>query len=32
VLNDWPPLFAATFPLLLFTAVAAGLLAWIERR
>jgi len=32
VLNDWPPLFAATFPLVLFTAVAMGLLAWIERR
>jgi lipopolysaccharide export system permease protein len=32
VINDWPPLFAATFPLLLFTAIAFGLLAWIERR
>ena len=32
VLNDWPPLFAATFPLFAFPAVAAGLLAWIERR
>ena len=32
VINDWPPLFAATFPLVLFTAVAFGLLAWIERR
>ena len=32
VLNDWPPLFAATFPLVLFTAIAMGLLAWIERR
>jgi lipopolysaccharide export system permease protein len=32
VINDWPPLFAATFPLVLFTAIAVGLLAWIERR
>jgi len=32
VLNDWPPLFAAVFPLALFTAIAVGMLWWIERR
>jgi lipopolysaccharide export system permease protein len=32
VLNDWPPLFAAMFPLALFTTIAMGMLWWIERR
>jgi lipopolysaccharide export system permease protein len=32
VLNDWPPLISATLPLVLFTAIAVGMLAWIERR
>jgi lipopolysaccharide export system permease protein len=32
VLNDWPPLFSATFPLVAFVAVAASLLWWLERR
>ena len=32
VLNDWPPLFSAAFPLVVFTALGVALLAWIERR
>jgi len=32
VLNDWPPLFSAVFPLALFTLIALGMLHWIERR
>jgi len=32
VLNDWPPLFSAVFPLIAFSALAVGLLAYIERR
>jgi lipopolysaccharide export system permease protein len=32
VLNDWPPLFAAAFPLIAFTALGVALLWWIERR
>ncbi|MEO8536566.1 MAG: LPS export ABC transporter permease LptG [Betaproteobacteria bacterium] len=32
VLNDWPPLFAAVFPLAFFTAVAVAMLWIIERR
>lgn len=32
VLNDWPPLFAAAFPLVAFTAVGVALLWWMERR
>ena len=32
VLNDWPPLFAALFPLTVFLGVAAGMLWWLERR
>ena len=32
VLNDWPPLLAATLPLVIFTGLAVGMLAWIERR
>ncbi len=32
VLNDWPPLFSAAFPLVAFTAVGIALLWWIERR
>jgi lipopolysaccharide export system permease protein len=32
VLNDWPPLFSATFPLVAFASAASGLLWWLERR
>jgi lipopolysaccharide export system permease protein len=32
VLNDWPPLFSAVFPLVIFVGVALGMLWWLERR
>ena len=32
LLNDWPPLFSAAFPLVVFVAVAGSMLWWIERR
>jgi len=32
LLNDWPPLFSAAFPLVVFVSVAASMLWWIERR
>ena len=32
VLNDWPPLFSAVFPLAAFTALAIGMMWYIERR
>jgi lipopolysaccharide export system permease protein len=32
VINDWPPLFSATFPVAAFVAVAATMLWWLERR
>jgi lipopolysaccharide export system permease protein len=32
VINDWPPLFSAAFPVAAFVAVAGGLLWWLERR
>jgi lipopolysaccharide export system permease protein len=32
VLNDWPPLFSATFPLVVFLCAAFALLWWLERR
>jgi lipopolysaccharide export system permease protein len=32
VLNDWPPLFSATFPLVFFTTVALGMMWYMERR
>ena len=32
VLNDWPPLFAAAFPLIAFSALGVALMWWIERR
>jgi lipopolysaccharide export system permease protein len=32
VINDWPPLFAAAFPVVAFVAVAATMLWWLERR
>lgn len=32
VLNDWPPLFSAAFPLVAFTMLGITLLWWIERR
>jgi lipopolysaccharide export system permease protein len=32
VLNDWPPLFSAAFPLVVFVLLTTGLLWWLERR
>ena len=32
VINDWPPLFAAAFPIFAFVMVAGGMLWWLERR
>jgi lipopolysaccharide export system permease protein len=32
VLNDWPPLFAAAFPIAVFVGIGVALLWWIERR
>lgn len=32
VLNDWPPLFSATFPLVVFVGAAVAMLWWLERR
>ncbi|HTS23811.1 MAG TPA: LPS export ABC transporter permease LptG [Casimicrobiaceae bacterium] len=32
VINDWPPLFSAAFPVCAFVTVAAGMLWWLERR
>ncbi|MGH8801034.1 MAG: LPS export ABC transporter permease LptG [Casimicrobiaceae bacterium] len=32
VLNDWPPLFSAVFPLVFFSAIAVAMMWWIERR
>jgi len=32
VLNDWPPLFAAAFPLVVFVAMTGAILWWLERR
>ena len=32
VLNDWPPLFSATFPLVMFVGAAVAMLWWLERR
>jgi lipopolysaccharide export system permease protein len=32
VLNDWPPLFSAVFPLAFFSSLAVAMLWWIERR
>lgn len=32
VLNDWPALFSAAFPVTAFVTVAAALLWWLERR
>jgi lipopolysaccharide export system permease protein len=32
VLNDWPPLFSAVFPLAFFTLLALGMMWYIERR
>jgi lipopolysaccharide export system permease protein len=32
VLNDWPPLFAAAFPIVVFVGIGIALLWWIERR
>jgi lipopolysaccharide export system permease protein len=31
-INDWPPLFSAVFPIAAFTAFAAAMLWWVERR
>jgi len=32
VINDWPPLFSAAFPVCAFVAVAGSMLWWLERR
>jgi lipopolysaccharide export system permease protein len=32
VINDWPPLFSAAFPVFAFVVVAATMLWWLERR
>ena len=32
VLNDWPALFSAAFPLVVFIAMTASMLWWLERR
>jgi lipopolysaccharide export system permease protein len=32
VINDWPPLFSAAFPVFAFVVVAAAMLWWLERR
>ena len=32
VLNDWPPLFSAAFPLVTFVTMTMALLWWLERR
>ncbi len=32
VLNDWPALFSATFPLVVFIAMTVSMLWWLERR
>jgi lipopolysaccharide export system permease protein len=32
LLNDWPPLFSAVFPLFVFVSVAATMLWFLERR
>jgi len=32
VINDWPPLFSAAFPVAAFVMVAATMLWWLERR
>ena len=32
VINDWPPLFSAAFPVFVFVAVAVSMLWWLERR
>jgi len=32
VLNDWPPLFSAAFPLAAFVTMTMAMLWWLERR
>jgi len=32
VINDWPPLFSAAFPVFAFVTVAVTMLWWLERR
>jgi lipopolysaccharide export system permease protein len=32
VINDWPPLFSAAFPVFAFVGVAVTMLWWLERR
>jgi lipopolysaccharide export system permease protein len=32
VLNDWPPLFSALFPLGVFLGLSVSMLYWLERR
>jgi len=31
-LNDWPPVFAAAAPSVVFLGIAAGMIWWVERR
>jgi len=32
IINDWPPLFSAAFPVFAFVTVAVTMLWWLERR
>ena len=32
LINDWPPLFAAAFPVAAFVVFAVAMLWWLERR
>ncbi|BCB26364.1 LPS export ABC transporter permease LptG [Sulfurimicrobium lacus] len=32
LLNDWPPLFSASFPAIAFLSIALGMIWWMERR
>ena len=32
IINDWPPLFSAAFPVAAFVVVAGAMLWWLERR
>jgi lipopolysaccharide export system permease protein len=32
LLNDWPPLFSAIFPTLVFLGMAVGMIWWVEKR
>ncbi|MEW5943879.1 MAG: LPS export ABC transporter permease LptG [Pseudomonadota bacterium] len=32
LLNDWPPLFSAVFPTMVFLAAAVAMMRWVERK